>query len=67
ALSRVRTVQGLSLSHPLQQRSVLAHPEVVRFYAALGEKGRGQREQREEGQRRNGNSNSSVDDPEVVF
>jgi hypothetical protein len=35
ALSRVRSVAGLSLSHPLQQVQVRAHPEVTKFYQRL--------------------------------
>lgn len=35
ALSRVRSLAGLSLSHPLQAGQVRAHPEVIRFYEKL--------------------------------
>jgi hypothetical protein len=31
----VRTVAGLSLSHPLQQAQVRAHPEVTKFYQRM--------------------------------
>lgn len=35
ALSRVKTVDGLSLSHPIQQAQVRAHPAVVAFYSRM--------------------------------
>jgi ATP-dependent DNA helicase PIF1 len=35
ALSRVRSLAGLSLTHPLQASQVRAHPEVVKFYSQM--------------------------------
>ena len=35
ALSRVRSLEGLSLSCPLEPKQVQAHPSVVRYYQAL--------------------------------
>ena len=40
ALSRVRTMAGMSLSAPLEARHVRAHPAVVDFYIKLEDKGK---------------------------
>jgi hypothetical protein len=39
AISRVRSLAGLSMSHPLQPAQVRAHPVVVRFYDQLAGQG----------------------------
>jgi hypothetical protein len=39
AISRVRNLAGLSMSHPLQPAQVRAHPVVVRFYDQLAGQG----------------------------